>query len=106
MASESVWPAVQIAAADSRANRSGRSRVRSGKRFPKIRILISLGQKLGERLDRNERILDFVCHAGRERAEAGEPVAAANLQFEALDRGDISQHHERAEDLSILPVKN
>src|SRR5438270_12732918 len=78
--------------------------VRKG--FPEIGVLITLRQKLGKRLDGDERVLDLVGHAGRERTETREPVAAANLQFEALQRGDIGEDNERAEHFTLLTVKN
>ena len=77
-----------------------------GKCLAEIGILITLRQQLRKRLDRNERVLDFVRHAGRKRAEAGETVAAADLQLESFQRGDIGQHHERAEHLPFLAVEN
>ena len=80
--------------------------IRFEKGLAEIRVLISLRQELGKSLDRDERILDFVRHAGGKRAEAGEPVAPADLQLESLQRGDVGQHHERAEHLALLPVEN
>ena len=71
-----------------------------------IGVLITLRQELGKSLDRDERILDLVRHAGGKRAETGEAIAAADLHLESLQRGDIGQHHERAERLAILPVEN
>ena len=71
-----------------------------------IRILVTLRQQLREGLDRDERILDFVRHPGRKRAETGQAIAAANLQFESFQRGDVGQHHERAQHLPVLSVKN
>ena len=76
------------------------------KGLAEIRVLITLRQKLGKSLDRDERILDFVCHAGGKRAEAGEPIAPSDLHLESLQRRDVGQHHERSEHLAILPVEN
>src|SRR5205085_2417866 len=71
-----------------------------------IRVLVTLRQQLRESLDRNERVLDFVSHAGGERAETGQPVAAADLQFKPFKGGDVSQYHERAQHFALLPVEN
>ena len=72
----------------------------------KIRVLVTLRQQLGESLDRDERILDLVGHPGGKRAQAGQPIAPPNLHLETLQRGDVGQHHERAQQLAILPVEN
>src|SRR5438046_7297133 len=47
-----------------------------------IGVLVTFRQKLGKSLDRNERILDFVRHAGREGAKTREAVAATDLKLE------------------------
>ena len=49
-----------------------------------IGVLVTFRQELGEGFDRNKRVLDFVGHAGGKGAETREPVASANLQFEAF----------------------
>ena len=77
-----------------------------GEGFTKIGILVTLRQKLGKSLDRDERVLDFMRHASGKRAETGEPIAAANLQFETLQRGDIGQDHEAPEHFALLPVED
>jgi hypothetical protein len=78
--------------------------VRKG--IPEIRVLITLGQKLREGFDRDERVLDFVRHAGGKRADAGEPVAPADLQLEAFQHRDVCEHHKRSEHLALLPMED
>ena len=77
-----------------------------GKGLAKIGILITLRQQLRESLDRDERVLDFVRHASRESAEARQSIAAANLEFESLERSDVGQHHQRAQHLAVLAMKD
>ena len=45
-------------------------------------------------------------HPGGKRAQTGETIAAANLQLEPLERRDVGQYHQRAEDLSIFAAKD
>ena len=71
-----------------------------------IGVLITLRQELRESFDRDERVLNFVRHAGGKRAEAGEPVAAPNLQLQPLQRGDVGEHDQRSEHLALLPMEN
>ena len=75
-------------------------------RLAKIGVLVTLRQKLGKGLDRNERILDFVRHTGGERAETREAVAATNLQLEPFQRRDIGENHERSQHFALLAVKD
>ena len=77
-----------------------------GERLTEIGVLISFGQKLREGLDRDERVLDLVRHAGRERAETGEAIATANLHLEALQMRDVGQDDERAEHLPARIVED
>src|SRR2546430_1395455 len=63
------------------------------KSIPKIGILITLGKQLGECFKGDEWILDLVCHSSCKSANTGKSIAAANLQFEAFNRGDVRQHH-------------
>ncbi len=74
--------------------------------FAEIGVLITLRQELGKSLDRDERILDFVRHAGGKSAETREPVAAANLEFETLQRRDIGENHQDAQHLALLSMKD
>src|SRR4051812_33101495 len=57
--------------------------VRKG--VPKIRVLVTLGQQLRESLNGDKRVLDLMGHPGRERAEAGQPIAPADLQLETFE---------------------
>src|SRR3984893_5000235 len=77
-----------------------------GKGFPKVKVLITLRKQLREGLDRPQRVLDFVRHSRRERAETGQSIAAAYLQFQTLDRCDVRQHHQGAEHLSAFAMKD
>src|SRR5207302_2994646 len=61
----------------------------AGKGFAEIRLVVALRKELSESLDRNQRVLNLVCHSGRERPEAGEAIAATNLQLEPFHCGDI-----------------
>ena len=76
-----------------------------GKRFAEIRVIVSLGQQLGERLHRHQRVFDFVGHARGEGAKTGEAVGAANLLFQFFNLRLVGKHHQRAEHFSRVAVE-
>src|SRR5439155_5703269 len=58
-----------------------------------------------ERDQRGQRVLDLVGEAGRERAERGQPIRAAQVALEPPDQREISQHADDAEVLALAALE-
>ena len=78
--------------------------VREG--LAEIGVLVTLRQSCAKVLIETSGFLISCAMPAESVPEAGEPVAAPNLEFQALQRGDVGQHHERAEHLACLAVED
>src|SRR5205807_3962551 len=67
-----------------------------GESLAKIRFAVTLWEQLGKSLDRYQRVLNLMGHPGRQRAETGQPIAAADLKFEPFQRSNVGNDNESA----------
>ena len=75
-------------------------------RVTKFWIFMAFGKKLRECLDRDQRVLDFVRHPGRQRAQAGKSVGTPDLVLEPLDRRHVAHEQQRAPHIPPMPADN
>src|SRR5687767_1360787 len=67
-----------------------------------LRVVLTPGQQLRERLDRHQGILDLVGDAGGEHLEVGEPLGFLPLQLELFQGRQIAEDGDGAHDGSRL----
>jgi hypothetical protein len=66
-----------------------------------FQLLVSANQQIQESFDRHHRVFDFMGHAGGKGSDAGQPVQAAEIEFEMLDRTLVGQGHGHSHGLAI-----